>query len=120
MASFQGPGVGIEGGPLFNRNYKHYYGNNNVLDLLQTFYEEGPESLAASGEAGSRGSGVVSGVESGGLGVEAEGDSSRVFPMGKLTDIVGSDKPQLCKTLIHLVMADSAYVESTNKGIGSS
>ena len=36
--------------------------------------------------------------------------------MEKLTAIVGGEKPQICKTLIHLVMADSAYVEAPKQG----
>lgn len=48
------------------------------------------------------------------------GDSARVFPMKKLVTIVGGEKPQVCKTLIHLVMADSAYVENTEQGIRQS
>ena len=44
------------------------------------------------------------------------GESARVFPMEELTAIVGTQHQQLCKTLIHLVMADSAYVENPNQG----
>lgn len=54
---------------------------------------------------------------SGSNGAELGGDNARVFPMEKLVTIVGGDKPQVCKTLIHLVMADSAYVENTAQGV---
>ncbi len=58
-------------------------------------------------EGGGAGSGEV---EGGG------GEGTRVFPMEKLTAIVGNKHQQLCKTLIHLVMADSAYVENPQQG----
>lgn len=38
-------------------------------------------------------------------------DDARVFPMEKLTAIVGGERGQLCHALIQLVMADTAYVE---------
>ena len=37
--------------------------------------------------------------------------------MEQLTAIVGGEKPQVCKTLIHLVMADSAYIENPLQGV---
>ncbi len=73
------------------------------LLITQTFYEDGPE--APPGEGG------VAGIGDGG-----EVGDTRVFPMEKLTTLVGAQRQQLCKTLIHLVMADSAYVENTEQG----
>lgn len=45
------------------------------------------------------------------VGLPTTGDSARVFPMQKLAAIVGEERQQLCKDLVQLVMADSAYVE---------
>lgn len=71
---------------------------------LQTFYEEGGGgSPAGEGSGGENGTGAGSEI-------------ARVFPMEKLDAIVGSQNPQLCKALIHLVMADSAYVENPERG----
>lgn len=74
---------------------------------LQTFYEEG---------GGGSPAGEGSGGENGTGGEKAGSEIARVFPMEKLDAIVGSQNPQLCKALIHLVMADSAYVENPERG----
>ena len=73
----------------------------DCMQFTQAFYEEGDEGIGGSvggGEGGDSGAGT------------------RVFPMEKLVGIVGPEKPQVCKTLIHLVMADSAYVENAEQG----
>lgn len=72
---------------------------------IQTFYEDGSEATSV-GEGGGSGTKEGAGPE----------DQARVFPMEQLTSIVGGEKPQVCKTLIHLVMADSAYIENPLQG----
>lgn len=50
---------------------------------------------------------------SSGDGLEGGGDN---FSVEELTAIVGGEKPELCKALIQLVMADSAYVKNSDQG----
>ena len=44
-------------------------------------------------------------------------ESPRIFPIDELTILTGdTDDGQLCKTLIHLVMADFAYLDNSEQG----
>lgn len=78
------------------------------ISIVQTFYDESPEDSSAFVAQGS-------GSEPhGNVGGAPADDNARVFPMEQLKAIVGREK--LCKALIHLVMADSAYVEMPKQG----
>ena len=82
-------------------NYIYIVQAKYYLIYVQALYEDNPENSLSEGDEGGKGD---------------DEDATAFFPMEKLTAILGDEKPQLCKALIHLVMADSVYVENTDQG----